>query len=88
MPVHLRRNVGFWTVSTAPTVITPYSAVQFAVNQNYGVRPYKTMPTVHYNLTILWPFGSNFISKLFFCLQQLFMNNTQINDQIKYCVRL
>jgi hypothetical protein len=38
-PVHLRRNVGFWTVITVPTVITPYSTVQIKVGKNYGVSP-------------------------------------------------
>jgi len=43
-PVHLRRKVEFWTVITVPTVITPYSTVQITVGQNYGFRPYKTVP--------------------------------------------
>ena len=45
-PVHLRRNVGFLTVITVPTVITPYSTVQITVGQIYGVRLYKTVPTL------------------------------------------
>jgi len=48
-PVHLRHNVGFWTVLTVPTVITPYSTVQITVGQKYGVRPYKDVATVQYN---------------------------------------
>jgi hypothetical protein len=42
-PVHLRRKVGYWTVITVLTVITPYSTVQITVGQNYDVGPYKTV---------------------------------------------
>jgi hypothetical protein len=33
-PVRLHRNVGFLTVITVPTKITPYSTVQITVGQN------------------------------------------------------
>ena len=58
--MHLARNVGFWTVITVPTVITPYSTVQIMVGQNYGVRPYKDGATVMYD------FDSNFGPKQIF----------------------
>jgi hypothetical protein len=45
-PVHFRREFGIWTVITVPTVNTPYSTAQITVGQNYGVRPYKMVPTV------------------------------------------
>ena len=58
--------VGFRTVITVPTVITPYSTVQITVGQNYGVRPYKTVPPYSTILTASWLFGSNFSPKQFF----------------------
>ena len=75
MHLPLRRNVGFWTVITVPTVITPYSTVQITVGKNYGVRLYKTVPTVKYNFDRNLAFASNFSPK------QLLMNKTQINNQ-------
>jgi len=78
-PVHIRCNVGFWTVITVPTVITQYSAVQITVGQNYGVRPYKTEPTVQYDFNRNLAVGLQYQPKtIVFFLQQLFMNNTQV----------
>ena len=72
-PVHLRRKVGFWAVTTVPTVITPYSMVQITVGQSYGVRPYKTVPPHSTIMTVIWPFGSKFDPKqnISFCNQNL-----------------
>jgi hypothetical protein len=64
-PVHLRRNVGFLTVITVPTVITPYSTVNITVAQNYGVRPYKTVPTVQYDFDRLAPISAQNSCSLF-----------------------
>jgi len=78
-PVHLRRNVGFWTVITVPTVITPYITVQITVGQNYGVRPYKDGATVQLdfdrNLAVWLQFWPKPISFL------LFINKTQFINQ-------
>jgi hypothetical protein len=72
--VHLRRNVGFWTVITVPTVNTPYSTVQITVGQKYGVRPYKMVPTVQYdfdrNLAVWLQLQPK---TMIFFLQQLFI---------------
>jgi len=65
-PVHLRRNARFWTVITVPAAITPYSTVKSTVGQNYGVRPYSTVPPYSTILTVIWPFGSNNGLKYFF----------------------
>ena len=43
-------EVGFWTVITVPTVITPYCTVQITVSHNYGVIwPVQDGSTVQYN---------------------------------------
>ena len=81
-PVHIRRNVGFWIVIMVPTVITPYSSVEITVGQNHGVRPYKDGATVQYdfyrNLAVWLQFRPKII---FFFLQQVSMNKTQITNQ-------
>ena len=59
-PVHLRRNVGFWTVITVPTIIIPNSTVQVTVSHNYGVRPYKDNATVQYDFDHNLAVGFNF----------------------------
>jgi len=84
-PVHLRRNVGFWTVTTVPTVITMYSTVQITVGLNYGVRPYKTVPTVQYNfdhsLAVWLLFQPKTSQNSYFLFKQLFMNTVLYRDQ-------
>ena len=65
-----------------PTVITPYSTVEITVGQNHGVRPYKDGATVQYdfyrNLAVWLQFRPKII---FFFLQQVSMNKTQITNQ-------
>jgi len=70
-PVHLRRNVGFWTVITVPTVLTPYSTVQITVGQNYGVRPYKD--GAPYSTIFVWAVTASglkftFYSRTYMCV--------------------
>jgi hypothetical protein len=79
-PVHLRLKVGFWTVITAMTVITPYRTVQITVGQNYGVRPDKTVPSYRTILIVIWLFSSNFGPKqLFsFCNSSLLIKRNQV----------
>ena len=75
-PVHSCHKVGFCTVITVPTVITPYSTVQITVSQNYGARSNKTVPPYSTILTVIWPFGSKFGPNLFsFCNN--FMNKNK-----------
>jgi hypothetical protein len=75
-PVHLRRKVGFRTVITVPTVITPYSTVQITIGQST-----LSDRTRRCHLTVqLWP--------LFGCLAPILAQNTIFKPEIKYCVQL
>jgi hypothetical protein len=65
-PVHLRPEVGTWTLITALTVITPYSTVQITISQKLRYQTVQDGATVQYDFDRILAVCSNFGTTHFF----------------------